>query len=54
MMRGGNYTETLCGESGCDVEVNQDAHRINLNMFHNEALLVVNAVHVPAIGESEF
>ncbi|KAI4802010.1 hypothetical protein KUCAC02_019872 [Chaenocephalus aceratus] len=52
MMRGGNYTETLCGESGCDVEVNQDAHRINLNMFHNEALLVVNAVHVPAIGES--
>ncbi|XP_033991595.1 interleukin-31 receptor subunit alpha-like isoform X2 [Trematomus bernacchii] len=51
-MMGGNYTETLCGKSDCDVEVNQDAHRLNLNMFHNETLLVVAAVHVPAIGES--
>ncbi|XP_063758244.1 interleukin-31 receptor subunit alpha-like isoform X2 [Eleginops maclovinus] len=51
-LMGGNYTETLCSDSSCDVEVNQDAHRINLNMFHNVTLLVEDTVHVPAIGES--
>ena len=53
-MRGVNYTDTLCGNSTCAVDVNQDAHRLNLTVFHNEAFLVEDSVYVPAIGESEF
>ncbi|XP_044024261.1 interleukin-31 receptor subunit alpha-like isoform X2 [Siniperca chuatsi] len=49
---GVNYTDSLCGNSTCDVDVNQDAHRINLTVFDNEALLVEDSVYVPAIGES--
>lgn len=49
-----NYTDTLCSRSTCAVDLNGDAHRINLTVFHNEALLAEDSVYVPAIGESEF
>ncbi|XP_062293274.1 interleukin-31 receptor subunit alpha-like [Scomber scombrus] len=49
---GVNHTDTLCGNSTCDVDVNQDAYRLNLTVFHNEALLEEESVYVPAIGES--
>ncbi|XP_070781461.1 interleukin-31 receptor subunit alpha-like [Enoplosus armatus] len=49
---GVNYTDTLCGNLTCDVDVNQDAHRLNLTVFDTEALLVEESVYVPAIGES--
>lgn len=51
-MRGVNYADILCGNSTCVVDVNQDAHRLNLTVFHNEALLAEDSVYVPAIGES--
>lgn len=55
LMTGVNHTDTLCGSSMCDVDVNQEAHRINLTAFHNESLsLVEDSVYVPAIDESEF
>lgn len=49
---GGNYT--FCGNTTCDVVVNQDAHRINLTVFQNKEVLVVKSVYVPAVGESKF
>ncbi|XP_013765808.1 interleukin-31 receptor subunit alpha-like isoform X3 [Pundamilia nyererei] len=49
-MTGGNYT--FCGNTTCDVVVNQDAHRINLTVFQNKEVLVVKSVYVPAVGES--
>ncbi|TKS76287.1 mRNA-capping enzyme [Collichthys lucidus] len=53
LMTGGNHTDTLCGSSMCDVDLNQDAHRINLTAFHNESLsLVEDSVYVPAVDES--
>ncbi|TMS11963.1 Granulocyte colony-stimulating factor receptor [Larimichthys crocea] len=53
LMTGVNHTDTLCGSSMCDVDVNQEAHRINLTAFHNESLsLVEDSVYVPAIDES--
>ncbi|KAM7395172.1 hypothetical protein PAMA_006771 [Pampus argenteus] len=51
-VHGVNYKDTRCGNSTCDVEVNQDAHRLNLTVFHNEDLLAEDSVYVPAIGES--
>ncbi|XP_031717690.1 interleukin-31 receptor subunit alpha-like [Anarrhichthys ocellatus] len=51
-MVGVNYTDTLCDNSTCDVYVNQDAHRIQLAVLYNEALLVEDSVYVPAVGES--
>lgn len=51
-MTGGNYT--FCGNTTCDVVVNQDAHRINLTVFQNKEVLVVKSVYVPAVGESKF
>lgn len=51
-MLGVNYTDTLCGNSTCVVDVNRDAHRLNLTVFHNEALLMEDSVYVPAVGES--
>ena len=49
-----NHTDTLCGNTTCDIDVNQDAYRLNLTVFHNEVLLAEESVYVPAIGESEF
>lgn len=51
---GVNHTDTLCVNSTCDVDVNQDAHRLNVTVFHNDILLAEDSVYVPAIGESEF
>lgn len=53
-MTGKNDTVALCGNSTCEVDVNQDAHRIKLTVFRNEILLVEESVYVPATGESEF
>ncbi|XP_068433438.1 interleukin-6 receptor subunit beta-like [Clinocottus analis] len=47
-----NDTDILCGSSTCVVYVNQDAHRVQLTVLHNGALLVVDSVYVPAEGES--
>ncbi|XP_034554741.1 interleukin-31 receptor subunit alpha-like [Notolabrus celidotus] len=52
-MTGANYTETImCGNATCDVDVDQDAHRILLTMLRNDALSVQDSVYVPAVGES--
>lgn len=48
-----NYTDILCGNSTSDVDVNQDAHRINLRVLEDETLLAEDNVYVPATGESE-
>uniref|UniRef100_A0A8C4IDC9 Fibronectin type-III domain-containing protein n=1 Tax=Dicentrarchus labrax TaxID=13489 RepID=A0A8C4IDC9_DICLA len=48
-MTGVDHMETSCDNSICDV--NQDAHRINLKVFHNKSLFVEDSVYVPAIGE---
>ncbi|KAI3364175.1 hypothetical protein L3Q82_010986 [Scortum barcoo] len=45
-------TDTSCGNSTCDVDVNQDAHRLNLTVFSDKSLLVEDSIYVPAIGES--
>lgn len=51
---GVNNKDHICGNSTCDVYVNQDAHRLHLTVFDNEHLLGEDSVYVPAIGESEF
>ncbi|XP_069564641.1 interleukin-6 receptor subunit beta-like isoform X1 [Brachyistius frenatus] len=51
-MTGVNSTNIPYGNSTYNVEVNQDAHRINLTLFHNEVLLKEDSVYVPAVGES--
>lgn len=45
-----NYTS--CGNSTCDVDVDQDAQRLILTVFHDESLLAEDSVYVPAVGES--
>ncbi|XP_008282578.1 interleukin-6 receptor subunit beta-like [Stegastes partitus] len=45
-----NYTS--CGNSTCDVDVDQDAQRLILTVFHDEVFLAKESVYVPAIGES--
>nr|XP_020483610.1 interleukin-6 receptor subunit beta-like [Labrus bergylta] len=49
---GVNYTETLCGNSSYDVDVNQNAHRIILTVSHNDAVFSEDSVYVPAARES--
>lgn len=44
--------DTLCENAICDM--NRDAHRIKMTVFHNETMFVEHSVYVPAIGESEF
>ncbi|KAM6991733.1 interleukin-6 receptor subunit beta-like [Tautogolabrus adspersus] len=51
-MTGVNYNKTICGNSSCDVDVNQDAHRIILTVSHNDALFAEHSVYVPAVKES--
>ncbi|XP_070843562.1 interleukin-31 receptor subunit alpha-like [Chaetodon trifascialis] len=51
-MAGVNHTDTSCANSVCDVDVNQDARRINLKIFHDDFLCVEDSVYVPAVGES--
>uniref|UniRef100_A0A3Q3KDE1 Fibronectin type-III domain-containing protein n=1 Tax=Monopterus albus TaxID=43700 RepID=A0A3Q3KDE1_MONAL len=51
-MTGANSTGSLCYSSPCDIDVNQDAHRINLTVFHGEILLTEDSVYVPATVES--
>lgn len=48
----GSRTDTLCGNAICDM--NQDAHRIKMTVFHNETMFVEDSVYVPANEESEF
>lgn len=52
-MTGVNHTDIFCGNSTCDVDVNQDAHRINLKVLENESLLAEDSVYVPPAGESK-
>ncbi|CAB1425833.1 unnamed protein product [Pleuronectes platessa] len=47
-----NYTETLCSNSTCDVYVNEEEHRVDLIVFHNESPLVKDSVYVPAVAGS--
>ncbi|XP_062267300.1 interleukin-31 receptor subunit alpha-like [Platichthys flesus] len=47
-----NYTETLCSNSTCDVYVNEEEHRVDLTVFHNESLLAKDSVYVPAAAGS--
>ncbi|XP_069371346.1 interleukin-6 receptor subunit beta isoform X2 [Paralichthys olivaceus] len=49
---GVNYTETLCSNSTCNVEVNEDEHRINLRVFNHETLFAEDSVYVPATAGS--
>uniref|UniRef100_A0A665WPU6 Fibronectin type-III domain-containing protein n=1 Tax=Echeneis naucrates TaxID=173247 RepID=A0A665WPU6_ECHNA len=49
---GVGYMDTLCNTSTCSVDVNQDAHRINLTVFRNETVLGEDSIYVPAIGEN--
>ncbi|XP_017267273.1 interleukin-6 receptor subunit beta isoform X2 [Kryptolebias marmoratus] len=48
----GNCTSTSCGNSPCDVEVDQDAHRLCLTVSSDEGLLAEESVYVPAVEES--
>lgn len=48
----GYYANTSCRNSICNM--NQDAHRIYLTVFHDKTPFVEDSVYVPAIGESEF
>lgn len=52
-MIGADYIDTSCGNSTCDVNVNPEAHRLTLTVFHNEAVLAEDSVYVPAIREGE-
>lgn len=45
-----NAMGILCGKQFCDVD--QDAHRINLTVFHNKLLFMEDSVYVPAIRET--
>ncbi|XP_029902397.1 interleukin-31 receptor subunit alpha-like isoform X2 [Myripristis murdjan] len=47
-----NYTAASCGPSTCDTDVNHNAHRITLTVFHNGNLLANESTYIPAIGES--
>ncbi|XP_077366720.1 interleukin-6 receptor subunit beta-like isoform X2 [Festucalex cinctus] len=47
-----DYSRTLCGNSTCAVIVSEDACRVKLTVFHNEALLAEDSVYVPAVGET--
>lgn len=51
-MYGLNYASTLCGNSSCDITVDQHAHRIILTVFHDEAVLAEGSIYVPATAES--
>lgn len=52
-MPGLNITHTSCGNSTCDMFVDEDAHRINLTVVYDDVLLAEDSVYVPAVGESE-
>ncbi|XP_034435635.1 interleukin-31 receptor subunit alpha-like [Hippoglossus hippoglossus] len=47
-----NYTETSCSNSTCDVDVNEEEHRVDLTVFHNESPLAKDSVYVPAAAGS--
>ncbi|XP_047429023.1 interleukin-6 receptor subunit beta-like [Mugil cephalus] len=49
---GANYTYASCGSSPCDVDVNQDAHRITLTVSHNGRPIAEDSVYVPAVGDT--
>lgn len=51
-LQGTQNWNTVCGDTFCEADVNQDAHRIYLTVLHNGFLLVENSVYVPAIGET--
>lgn len=51
---GGNDTLILCGSSPCQVEVDQNSHRINLIVSRNDAVYAEDSVYVPATKEGEF
>ncbi|XP_015224414.1 PREDICTED: interleukin-6 receptor subunit beta-like isoform X2 [Cyprinodon variegatus] len=47
----GNYTQTTCGSSSCDVDVDKLEHRIYLTISSNDVVLSESSVYVPAVGE---
>ncbi|XP_022051305.1 interleukin-31 receptor subunit alpha-like [Acanthochromis polyacanthus] len=47
-----SVNDSSCGNSTCDVDVDQDAQRLILTVFHDEILLAEDSVYVPAVGES--
>ncbi|XP_054617660.1 interleukin-6 receptor subunit beta-like isoform X2 [Dunckerocampus dactyliophorus] len=47
-----DYVHTLCGSSPFQISVNEDAHRLKLKVYHNDALLAEDSVYVPAVGET--
>ncbi|XP_030576771.1 LOW QUALITY PROTEIN: interleukin-6 receptor subunit beta-like [Archocentrus centrarchus] len=42
----------LCGNTTCDVDINQDAQRITLTVSHDKGFHVEKSVYVPAVSES--
>lgn len=46
-----NTKTFLCGNSTCDVDVDEDEHKITLTVLKNNAPSVEESVHVPAVGE---
>ncbi|KAM4713532.1 interleukin-31 receptor subunit alpha-like isoform 2-T2 [Anableps anableps] len=48
----GNFTLTSCGNSSCDVDVDQHTHRLYLTVSDNNTLLDEKFVYVPAAGET--
>lgn len=52
-VNGINSTDSICNSSVCDVDVDQDAHRINLSVFRDNVLFAEDSVYVPGVGESE-
>ncbi|XP_061609538.1 interleukin-6 receptor subunit beta-like isoform X1 [Phyllopteryx taeniolatus] len=48
----GDYSRTLCGNSTCTINVNEEAHKVKLRVFHNDAVLAEDSVYVPAVGET--
>ncbi|XP_037100758.1 interleukin-6 receptor subunit beta-like isoform X2 [Syngnathus acus] len=47
------YPQTLCEKSTCALLVNQEAHKVKLEVFRNGTLLAEDSVYVPAVGETD-
>ncbi|KAM6915451.1 interleukin-31 receptor subunit alpha-like [Xenentodon cancila] len=49
---GGIHTSVLCDSSPCDIEVDQNSHKINIKASYYDNVLAEDSVYVPAVGES--
>ncbi|XP_057679579.1 interleukin-31 receptor subunit alpha-like isoform X2 [Corythoichthys intestinalis] len=47
-----DYNHHSCGNSICTFNVNEEAHRLKLIVFHNEEMLSEDSVYVPAVEET--